>query len=579
MTAKIGPNGEIGKDTALQAFAAAFGPLPGVSLPTGDIGQVPSGTGALRWLIGHWAEITPAQRAAATALVPTLAGLPVQPNKSGNSAMTAVSRQAPAVVLATPKPGPKAAFYTAMAEAAAREIGSRVGVALTLTLDADERRTQSSTADADSAPLTAKGEYVGKAARCQISISPKTPPTGAYLEMVMAHEVWHCFEGQVLGLDRFYSPTRGAWLIEGQAEWVGYELHPDAPSDGFWDQYVQHPELKLFRHSYPAIGFYARLGHTGKDAWQVLIPMLRETSNEAAFQVSGAGSDAFLYNWASSYFRAKTLGDAWDMTGPGLAPGPGAKDPGLVVGKGGTTPFAAAAYTNAIFQLASEAEVTTFAVKGHVRLGDVPSRRDYLVNDGSSFCTKPGGCTCPAGSNYQGPPLTQVDTTTLFAVTGGPSGTKGTATGRSIEEFCGKPPVKARTLKVSVCPPTGWMTELMGRSYQFDGNGISRTFKVPVGEIWCVYVPVAEVPGSVRLWFKTLPAGKTLPMSPKGQAIQIPGLEHSWQESYPNSGFGTALIYGQSGRVVLGAEVMVKGRPRPDLTRRLVDRILAKYLV
>ncbi|MEU0093039.1 hypothetical protein [Kribbella sp. NPDC006257] len=563
---QVRPDGTVSKDTALQAFSIAFGALPGVSVPGGEVGRVSSGTGAVRWLVSHWGEITPAQRTEAARLVPELAGLQVK--SSGGSA---------AYVVAAAAPGPSAADLKRLAADAASAIETKTGVKLSLGLGIAVRKTEDSHSDAETVAVSASGGFSGKPARCKISMNPQRPAQGEFLAMVVSHEVWHCFEAQIVGLDRFYSAP--SWLIEGQAQWVGYTLHPDAEEDGWWAGYVEHPEYRLFQRTYSAIGFYSQLTHTGKDAWHALIPMLQAKDNVAAFQASGAGGDDFLDKWGSSYFRTKALGDAWVMSGPGLADGPGAKDTLLVVGRGGSTAFSVPEYTNAIHKLASEADVLVFGLTGHARLGDVPSKRDYLVNDGNAFCTKAGGCTCPAGSRYGGPPLTEVESTTFFALTGGPGGTKGTATGKSLDEFCSsKPPVKVRTLQVKGCPPTGWMSQLTGIPYQFDGNGISTGFKVPAGQTWCVYVPVAEIPGSVRLYFWNLPNGKDMDPRPEAKPTVVPGLDKAVLDLNPNSGFGAATIHGQVGRVALGVEVMVKGKPRPDLTRSLLERILAAYL-
>ncbi|MGH8916591.1 MAG: hypothetical protein ACRDZM_19010, partial [Acidimicrobiia bacterium] len=53
-------------DTALQAFALAIGPLPGVEAPEGQRKPIPSGSGAVRWLLGRWDELTAEQQGTVT---------------------------------------------------------------------------------------------------------------------------------------------------------------------------------------------------------------------------------------------------------------------------------------------------------------------------------------------------------------------------------------------------------------------------------------------------------------------------------------------------------------------------------
>src|SRR5262245_1061750 len=70
---RVGDDGRIDKDTALQAFALAFTPPPGVSRPPGPARPILSGSGPLRWVVGHLAELTPEQRRAVLAVVPRTA--------------------------------------------------------------------------------------------------------------------------------------------------------------------------------------------------------------------------------------------------------------------------------------------------------------------------------------------------------------------------------------------------------------------------------------------------------------------------------------------------------------------------
>ncbi len=62
--ARIGPEGTVDKDTALQAFALAFGDVPGVEVPSGPVGEVVSGSEALRWAVRLRDQLTDPQKEA-----------------------------------------------------------------------------------------------------------------------------------------------------------------------------------------------------------------------------------------------------------------------------------------------------------------------------------------------------------------------------------------------------------------------------------------------------------------------------------------------------------------------------------
>ena len=60
-------DGRVSKETALEAFALAYGPIPGVEVRAGDHGPVASMT-AQSWLSHHMDELTPEQIAEAEKL-------------------------------------------------------------------------------------------------------------------------------------------------------------------------------------------------------------------------------------------------------------------------------------------------------------------------------------------------------------------------------------------------------------------------------------------------------------------------------------------------------------------------------
>ena len=59
---QIQPNGTVSTATALDAFALAIGPLPGVTPPPGRTVRPDSGTLALDWVFAHWNQLSPAQQ-------------------------------------------------------------------------------------------------------------------------------------------------------------------------------------------------------------------------------------------------------------------------------------------------------------------------------------------------------------------------------------------------------------------------------------------------------------------------------------------------------------------------------------
>ncbi|MEO6349985.1 MAG: hypothetical protein ABIP53_04975, partial [Candidatus Limnocylindrales bacterium] len=61
-----------------------------------------------------------------------------------------------------------------------------------------------------------------------------------------------------------------------------------------------------------------------------------------------------------------------------------------------------------------------------------------------NFCAKFGGdCTCPAGSDYNGPVLTALPFPAFLALTGATGGVTGTVTGLSLDDFCNPTPSPA----------------------------------------------------------------------------------------------------------------------------------------
>ena len=462
----VSADGTVSTATALQAFSLAFGPLPGVTLPATTPGLLLDATSPLRLLVAHWRDLTAAQRAAAVSLVPDLATLSATgaaPAASGSApaasgSASASSGAAPAASGSSPAAlgGPAQitvhnadfetvskyqqrrpnSFYTELAQGYAAAIGAKVGVTLSLPITVTVTGVKADWAMETSVFSASRG-YDGTPASCQIDIAANGDALdGEDVELALTHEVWHCFEGQAVGLDAFWDKGRPLWIFEGEAEWVGQTLVPTADyAHQFWPNYLNMPGHPLFTRSYSAVGFFSQLAQSGTDVWSKLIPVLQAGDNVAAFEASGATGDAFLNIWASGYFRDPSRGTPWDIDTPGITanrPEPAE----LTAPTERSAEASAQPYTVAVYQVNPVgADLERFVFTGHARVSDAGGH-DYTINKDATMCTNPAGCKCPTGPQPDPPaqPLTPgpID----FAVTGDPTGNSGTVTGESLKDYC-----------------------------------------------------------------------------------------------------------------------------------------------
>ena len=251
----------------------------------------------------------------------------------------------------------------------------------------------------------------------------------------------HCFEDDI-------NPDTNPWIAEGQSEWVGEEVAGPSTivSAQEWKQYLQHPEIPLFNRDYDAIGFYAHLNESCINPWMILDAMLRAAKggdrkayDAATSHCTSGSAEPFLDSWASGLFRDPSRSYEWDAPGPAI---PDASlvhtaPHGIALSNGHSAPpVSAPPFTNGIYTLVSGADIVQVAATGHARLSD--GNLDRVLRRTDQFCTRTGGCACPPGSGYQGPPLTPLAMHADLALTGGPegTGTRVALAGLSLDTFC-----------------------------------------------------------------------------------------------------------------------------------------------
>jgi hypothetical protein len=477
---QIGPNGEVSLATALQAYSLVFGPLPGVPAPASDGGLIGSGTLAVEMILQHYHDLTPAQQQAVLQrlglTVPASAAISA-PGAARVAALAQApaglgAQEGPATTLApTPTPtttqvvtdpsgmGP----YRAMINAFIPQYDSFLAFTYTLPTELAFDTPLKPAVEGWADPVDAQGGMVGTAVRCRIYLNPVVNTYSLEQQrFVIGHELFHCYQAAIMGtIPAVYAAPK--WLIEGSAQWAGATVSgataavPEVQATWFW--WLGHPDIPLFKWSWPAMGFFSLLNQVGISPWKVLPAMLlsqvKGSDNLTAYQAgTQSAPQKVLDAWASSYERAPTLGSDWDLTGPGMVPASTYGGPPIqtvTLGNGPIPTIAAAPFTELDEDLTAQVDVLQVHISGTSRLHDSASFERVTSADGS-YCTKQGGCACPPGSAYQGPALPQLTGLVHLAATGGPQGANGTVSGLTLQQFCKKQkPTSAPTITQAFC--------------------------------------------------------------------------------------------------------------------------------
>jgi von Willebrand factor type D domain len=318
---------------------------------------------------------------------------------------------------------------------------------------------------ADSLPMTSTsgGIGAGNPTVCRIRMFPKSHSIGAAGQgWVLAHEVFHCFEYQILGANAWQGQPAG-WVEEGLASWAAWAVDPVlwGPSPQVSSSlqhilnYIGDPRKQLFTRLYDAVGFWLHLSDVSGPLWSRIPDILKAGmeggSSEAAFVASGANTGAFLDSWGSSIFRAQPQGANWDMVCPcsagtsaGFLPSFADLKPGQYQNLPGTGPVEAPAYGTSQYEIDGGLPVVHVEIRGHARLG---VDENYIDLENAWFCTTaPGTCVCPAGTTGTIPPTQSLDPDAKLGLTGDPgTGTVGGVTSYPLSHFCNSPPTACST--------------------------------------------------------------------------------------------------------------------------------------
>ena len=443
LQAQVRPDGSVSKETALEAFALAIAPLPGVTPPSGAKPQLYEqidGTFAVDWLLPYLDQLTPNQQAAVNAAL-------------------AADPKAPVV-----SPEPAGVPFVVAADASdtlndmillhdARQ-AEALNLGLTLSTDSFEYRLSVNATqqdEKDSLAYSTEGQRIVDGTPklvCDIHVNPslvslsQTDPLTT--KASLAHEMFHCFQMDHLA----GRPRPPAWIREGQAAWVGETIAGLTPIGAkWWEGYLQSPTSSLYARIYSAVGFYIHLAEKGINPWKVMFPMLDAADNDAAVKAAGGTADAFLDTWSSGLFRDASLGADWNAQGyssaliaraDALWPQP-VEDTRLpiTVNDGTIEAVSAAKVTNTLINLTPLADVIVTKISGHARL-KTGSLDDIGLQE-RFYCTSSEKCTCPPGQTWFGPASMEFmprGGLSEVALTGGLDAASGAIVGLSVTDFC-----------------------------------------------------------------------------------------------------------------------------------------------
>lgn len=469
----IEEDGTVPKDVALQAFALAYGPLPGVDVPEGEAGMH-SGTAARMWISRYYDELTPEQRDAVdAALLPldaqgrppemwdvaedgerpttgTTGGAPSDAAAGTHEIQligtgprgTVTFRQALEFVpscwngLAVKGDAPGVEPYRQLIDRELALLEPRLGpLGIPIYLSYG-RSTALADATAESDDCTKPASW------CAIRIHPAlaSDRTGREARATIAHELVHCYQGRVVPISTFQDWAGSAsWLVEGFAEFAANSVHPhESPSSAaFLAQYYDTPATRLLQRSYDAAGFFHHVASSGGDPFATFASAMRASDPMAAFTAHvGASRSGFSETWASAMARDATRGTAWDERAPevpdhtpSVATTTVGNDDVFILG-------APPAGTNLHYApLASDVLIIEVEGESLGRISWDGTSDESLTSAEGEYCLRPGGCECPQDKGPP-PPPDAPSQAAMVAVNGIDGSSLVQLTGMSLADWC-----------------------------------------------------------------------------------------------------------------------------------------------
>ncbi len=433
---------------AEQLFALDVGPLPGVSVqgiaPTGEFDASMAVTG----LYGQWDHLTAPQRTAATRY---LTGSRAQTQRS-----IGPTRSTGAVLLGNTNT--PAFNYQGLADDANHDEALNTHtstVELTVEVSYEPPPNPSTYAATWLWVRNGNGPWTPQPDGCTALVynSKFVGLDAVSAAAILAHEVWHCFEYRQEGTGANWE-TVGAWIQEGEADWVMDALDPGAVVEQkAWDLYTNTPGTPYSQRDYDGVGVFGHQGDMAGDqttVWDQLLPVvgadIGHQDQAALTLLMSSGSNRYYSSWGSSYYEDSSHGD-WRMAGPSTPPTTGPAPDQQHINDGDIKDIASdAAYKAHPITIDGSADILIIVLAagyGEAHDQDFGMERTLTNTAPLALCQMSNGCKCPDGSAGASEFTTPSQGLVSLGLDGGDTGIASYAAGLSLDKYCKQPGPRA----------------------------------------------------------------------------------------------------------------------------------------
>jgi von Willebrand factor type D domain len=537
----IRPDGTVPRKVALDLFALAYGPLPGTKRPRGPHGPPHEDAFfAETALLRYWSTLTPAQQAAAAAAL----GVPGvrlggKVSRSSQAASRGATYGDPLFVEDDALEKVAYGFESIYAE--------RLDHILKLRIVAG-RTSEASSLAAGTVPINDAYFYDDVSPTiCRIRLYPigQAITNVRYRDWVIAHEVFHCFQADLVGSAL---PQKAPWLVEGSASWAAHSVNQIdwgfARESSKIETYLDAPDTPLFQRVYDAVGFFGHGEETTGNLWPRIAKVLTAPGNEASFLLAGGAYSQMLDSWGSSTFNWEGWGQAWTFTDP-LQP-PNSVVPAYTPITDDATVYAGP-YTFARYAIYAYYRPNTLIhvqIAGPARLNVRLGASGYDITNlkDAWFWLGKGTPKCPPRSQGVPPPALAIGDLAPLGIAAGSDPTLGFVSFVPLEKYCKQ---KQKPPKPASGGPAGGggggggnsgggggssfsdphLVTFDGGWYDFQGAGEYTLARSPSGDL---DVQIREQPLSMRLAIgRAIAINTALAMRVAGDRVGVytPGLE------------------------------------------------------